>query len=29
MALIVLLLAPVFFGILVWIKLFDARELEL
>jgi hypothetical protein len=26
--LIVLLLAPVFYGILVWIKVFDARELE-
>ena len=28
LTLIVLLLAPVFFGILVWIKVFDARELE-
>jgi low temperature requirement protein LtrA len=28
-ALIVLLLAPVLFGILVWIKVFDARELEM
>ena len=27
--LIALLLAPVFFGILVWIKVFDARELEI
>jgi low temperature requirement protein LtrA len=27
--LIVLLLAPVFYGILVWIKVFDARELEM
>ncbi|HZM21643.1 MAG TPA: hypothetical protein VFC02_07860 [Anaerolineales bacterium] len=26
--LIALLLAPVFYGILVWIKVFDARELE-
>ena len=29
LTLIVLLLAPVFFGILVWIKIFDARELEM
>ena len=29
LTLIVLLLAPVFFGILVWIKVFDARELEM
>jgi low temperature requirement protein LtrA len=28
LALIVLLLAPVLYGILVWIKVFDARELE-
>jgi low temperature requirement protein LtrA len=28
-ALIALLLAPVFYGILVWIKVFDARELEI
>jgi low temperature requirement protein LtrA len=28
LVLIVLLLAPVFFGILAWIKVFDARELE-
>lgn len=27
--LIVLLLAPIFYGILVWIKVFDARELEM
>jgi len=26
--LIALLLAPVFYGILVWIKVFDARERE-
>jgi hypothetical protein len=25
----VLLLAPVFYGILIWIKVFDARELEM
>jgi len=24
-----LLLAPVFYGILIWIKVFDARELEM
>jgi len=29
LTLIFLLLAPVFFGILVWIKVFDARELEM
>jgi low temperature requirement protein LtrA len=29
LTMIVLLLAPVFFGILVWIKVFDARELEI
>jgi low temperature requirement protein LtrA len=29
LTLIVLLLAPVFFGILVWIKVLDARELEM
>jgi low temperature requirement protein LtrA len=28
LVLIILLLAPVFYGILVWIKVFDARELE-
>jgi len=27
--LLTLLLAPVFYGILVWIKVFDARELEI
>jgi len=27
--LIALLLAPLFYGILVWIKVFDARELEI
>lgn len=27
--LMVLLLAPIFFGILVWIKVLDARELEI
>ena len=29
LVLIVLLLAPVFYGILVWIKVLDARELEI
>ena len=29
LALIALLLAPVFYGILVWIKVLDARELEI
>ena len=29
LALIALLLAPVFYGILVWIKVFDAREMEI
>jgi len=29
LVLIVLLLAPVFYGILIWIKVFDARELEI
>jgi low temperature requirement protein LtrA len=29
LVLITLLLAPVFYGILVWIKVFDARELEI
>jgi hypothetical protein len=29
LTLVALLLAPVFYGILVWIKVFDARELEM